>query len=359
MSKLGLFLVPPFRSEKESVRLVRTFGQMEAVEERLLYKQLPSDYKFNSFRFVRTVEEADYILVPQSLRKISERWLEYFRDVELLSDRHSVPIIILVGGDLSHSVHCDNAILFKVCEYGRTIRENVVVMPPYAEDLLENRTLITRKKQAKPTVSFCGYAGFPTLKTRLRYYIKNSSLDLLSIITCDSQYRCYKRGIYFRRKGMRVLEKSSLINTNFIVRSTFSGNKSLMNVDPATARAEFIGNITMSDFVLCPKGDGNASTRLFETLSLGRIPLIIDTDMILPLESILDYSKFSLRIPHTHIGQLSQIVSDFYHQITEEEFENMQKEGRRAFESFLRYDSFFNKALPLLKERGVSGLRRR
>ena len=109
-----------------------------------------------------------------------------------------------------------------------------------------------------------------------------------------------------------------------------------------------------SDFVLCPKGDGNYSVRFYEALSLGRIPILIDTDMVLPLEETLDYSKFILRVDHADMHRLEDIVADFYEALSNEEFQAMQMEAREAFATHLRYDSFFNTALPILERKGIS-----
>ena len=45
--------------------------------------------------------------------------------------------------------------------------------------------------------------------------------------------------------------------------------------------------------VICPdcKRNNNASIRLFEAFMMGRIPVIINSDMILPFEDQIDYRK--------------------------------------------------------------------
>lgn len=51
-----------------------------------------------------------------------------------------------------------------------------------------------------------------------------------------------------------------------------------------------------SQFVLCPKGRGLNSIRFFEALAYQRIPILISDDLKLPLENIIDYDKYCVRL---------------------------------------------------------------
>lgn len=346
-----LFIAPRFREDKEDIRLIRTFKADSSNE--LLYKKLPKDYAFTGFTFVSNVEDADFILLPQSMRRNTEKWRSYFDGQKSFAASHGKKIIFFIGTDLSHAMHADGGIVFKGSVYRTRMHENEIVSVPYAEDLSEVVQFSLRRKGVKPEVSFCGYAGFPDWKTQLKYLIKNLVLDVASRITFNPNLRVFKRGIYFRRTAIKHLQKNPRVNANFIIRDTFAGNIATTRVDPKQARREYLENMVNSDFVLCPKGDGNYSVRFYEALSLGRIPILIDTDMAMPLEKTLDYSKCILRVHHTDIGRLGDIIADFYESLTEEQFIEMQRAAREAFIKYLRYDSFFNVALPLLKEKGI------
>jgi len=147
-----------------------------------------------------------------------------------------------------------------------------------------------------------------------------------------------------------VLNRSSLIETNFILRKFYSCHTDTLKIPPETARQEYIENMIDSDFVLAPKGDGNFSMRFYEALSLGRIPILIDTETILPLENVIDYDSFILRVNYKNINKLDKIIADFYNQITNKEFIEMQKRARENFEKYLRIDAFFNYAFSQLNK---------
>ena len=54
---------------------------------------------------------------------------------------------------------------------------------------------------------------------------------------------------------------------------------------------EFYENMVSSDYIVCVRGGGNFSVRLYETLAMGRIPIFINTDCLLPLNKSIDWKK--------------------------------------------------------------------
>jgi hypothetical protein len=221
-------------------------------------------------------------------------------------------------------------------------------MPAYAEDLLAGGALELRKKSDKPVVGFCGWADFKNLKNALGYLIGNALIDVQKLLSGKPNLEVRKKGLYFRKRALSVLKNSALIRPNFIIRSSYSGHRETISVDPAAARSEFIGNILASDFTLCVKGDGNYSLRFYEALSLGRVPLLIDTDCVLPLEHILDYSDFIVRVDYRDLAGCDQILGDYYQHLTPEKFEMMQAKARETFEKYLCVGSFLKYAVEKL-----------
>jgi hypothetical protein len=105
-------------------------------------------------------------------------------------------------------------------------------------------------------------------------------------------------------------------------------------------RREFVDNIDASDYTLCQKGDGNQSTRFFEVLSMGRIPLHIDTECVFPLETHIAYRDFCVFVDHADLAHAGKILSDVHTKLSPEQFEVMQKKAREVYENYLRIDSF-------------------
>ena len=79
-------------------------------------------------------------------------------------------------------------------------------------------------------------------------------------------------------------------------------------------------------------------------MSLGRIPIFVDTDSVLPLEDIIDYHDFIVRVDYREIRNIDKIVSDYYRSLSTDDFILKQKKAREVFESHLRVDRFFSHA---------------
>ena len=73
------------------------------------------------------------------------------------------------------------------------------------------------------------------------------------------------------------------------------------------ARArEFADGLAASHFVLCPRGIGTASMRLFETMRAGRAPVIVADDWLPPPH--VDWS-FALRVPERRIDSIPVLLA--------------------------------------------------
>ena len=55
-------------------------------------------------------------------------------------------------------------------------------------------------------------------------------------------------------------------------------------------KSEFVDIMAQSVATLCPRGFGVQSIRFYETLSAGRIPILISDHYVLPLENLINYS---------------------------------------------------------------------
>ena len=130
-----------------------------------------------------------------------------------------------------------------------------------------------------------------------------------------------------RSQILSILYNSNRIETDFIIRRGFWAPE--MTKDES--RIGYMKNMTDNTFILCMRGEGNFSYRLYETMMMGRIPIIIDSNQVFPFESIIDYSKFSIRIPINLINSLEEIIYNKIMTLTKEEIMTMQKNSREAW----------------------------
>jgi hypothetical protein len=75
------------------------------------------------------------------------------------------------------------------------------------------------------------------------------------------------------------------------------------------SRNDYLSVISKSIFVLCPRGYGSSSYRLFEALKMGRIPVIISDAWVPPQGP--DWSRCSIRIAEANVSNIPEILEDF------------------------------------------------
>ena len=287
------------------------------------------------FNLVDTPEESDYLLIPYNYFSIKDR--EYVNVFVELSRKLNKKIIIFSYGDSSQSIDVPNCIVFRSSQYRSDKKQNEIIMPAIADDLLSVNELKFINKNNIPKVGFCGWAGYDGEWLKFKQYIK----AIPTLVTNSPKMN----GVLFRMKTLRVLNKSKLLKTNFVIRNSFTGNEKTRNGNFSDLRRDFVDNINQSDFSLALKGDGNYSVRFYEILSLGKIPLFVDTDCVFPLDDVIDYKGFVLKVDYKNIKNIAEIVSGFYRSLSPEDFILMQNKAREAFQNYLRADKYFEYVL--------------
>lgn len=98
-----------------------------------------------------------------------------------------------------------------------------------------------------------------------------------------------------------------------------------------TLRAErtkrYAETLANSKFVLCPRGIGTASYRLFETMQMGRIPIIISDDWVPPVGP--DWDSFSIRVAENKIAKIPELLTQY-----QVRYEEMGKKARQTWEDW-------------------------
>lgn len=271
--------------------------------------------------------EADFFVLPHEYFKVYKD-IEYIAKQTLVAQNHNKKIIVFDYFDYDEVIDLPNSIVCRVSQYKFKKQDNEIIIPPIIEDLGGRYNPNVREKKNEPVVGFCGWITYSSVISWLAALIKGRGVK--------------RKGLYFRKKAVNILSKSNKVITNFISRRSYSGHKLTIGLDPIVARKEYVNNMKESDYVLCVKGDGNYSLRFFEALSMGRIPLFVDTDCCLPLESegVIDYKKFIVRIDYKDINGIADKLFDFHKSLSDAEFRNMQKMAREVYQNYLKHEVF-------------------
>jgi len=91
----------------------------------------------------------------------------------------------------------------------------------------------------------------------------------------------------YRKKTIQLCQQDNRIVSNFIIRNHFWGGKPH---DPELIN-DFLNNIKLSHFNICNRGAGNFSMRFYQVLSCGRIPILLNTDILLPFEDEINWNN--------------------------------------------------------------------
>lgn len=314
----------------------------QGIENQLNIKRILPFYRNAFFEIVSTPDDADFILIPHIYNIIQKRNPTYLDDAVYFSLQKKKHLLLFAYGDDDSDIALKNTVIFRYSQYRHRKRQNEIIVPLYAPDgALETPVSFLEKHAGAPTVGFCGFAQYPSLRSAVKAFVKNLLWELAALIQGKPIVRARKGGIYFRKKILAILGASPHIKSAFIVRNFFSSHKKTIRIDVERVRKEFLDNITKNDLALAVRGDGNASMRFYEALSLGRIPVVFDTDEIFPLEDIINYHDFCLFIPLGDMHRADALIRKYYDEMSSEEFLRKQKLTREIFEKYLRVDKFY------------------
>ena len=322
-----------------SVLLYPFWGGPPAQDSQLIRKILFNNNGFSAtYRITDDVTNADAILMPYAHKTVRQYYPELLDLCAIAAKEADRPLVVDGIEDVEHPLHTPNTFVLRYGGYRfeRTRRE--IIVPPFTNDLLElyqGGELSIRAKNEKPIIGFTGWGKITRLQT-LRATTKELPDRLHSMF--DNRFKAKKKGIFFRMHAIQILARSPLVVCDFIARSSYSGHIDTVSKNIHTLQKEFVDTLLKSDYGLDVRGDANASTRLFEILSLGRIPVVIDTERNFPFSDKVDYSSFALIVDFRDIRKLPERIAEFHKNISSERFEQMQRNARDTYVRYFRID---------------------
>ena len=205
-------------------------------------------------------------------------------------------------------------------------RDDEEALPALSDDLArEVGGFQPNDKTDKPTVGFCGFVGSSWRRTLFRMQGRQRKV----------------LGLDFRNEALKLLDRSSRVEANFIRRTQFWGGaiSRFRGPDPDAkrrVREEYLANLSESDYTLCVRGAGNFSYRFYETLAMGRIPLFVNTDCRLPFDDQIDWQRHVVWVEQEELPKVADIVAEFHSALSNDQFVQLQKDNRKLWEDYLR-----------------------
>ncbi|MFZ3043624.1 MAG: exostosin family protein [Minisyncoccia bacterium] len=355
--RLTLYVNPAWRRNGIHSPLMNPWWGNPYEETSIFAKQFFDTYAFDTEYYTITddLQTADMVLPPYPHIWFVRHDMPLFDACARTAQEAGLPLLIDGIGDVEYPIAIPNAYILRYGGYRFLSEPGRIQIPPLADDLLERykggQLEVRKKGTGKPIVGFAGWAKL-SLKQYLRTIVKELPVRLRGIF--DSRYRACTKGVLWRRKAIGVLARSPLVALNLRARGSFSANPKTAKGDMQKLREEMIDTILESDYALDVRGDANDSTRLFEILSLGRIPVIVDTERNFPFSDTVDYSSFALIVDFRDIKRLPERIAEFHKNISPERFEQMQRNARDAYVNYFRIDALMRPLAEELRERLTS-----
>lgn len=120
------------------------------------------------------------------------------------------------------------------------------------------------------------------------------------------------------------------------------------------ARRRYREVMGRSKFVLCPRGAGTSSLRIFESLACGRVPVIVSDDWVAPQG--VDWEACSVRVPERDVQSIPARLEEL-----EPAWPGLSTAARQAYRDWFADDVWFHRVVEHcrdLREHGSLGLRR-
>lgn len=338
---LTIFVDPAWRRDAAHTPLLNPFWGGTSHKNSPFADEALSMYLFDvsHYRITDDISIADVVLFPFRYHVAHIHFADLLATAIDTARAHGKHIIIDAMGDIDYDISIPETIVLKYGGYRFAKKENEIFLPPFADDLLErycDGKLSVRAKSKKPVVGFAGWLEAPFFR-RIYWGAKDLPARLRGMV--DGRYRADRKGIFFRRAAKRALDGSPAVATNILARTAYSGNVKTAAGNIETLRKEFVENALTSDLCLDIRGDANNSTRLFEILSLGRVPLIIDTERNFPFSDELDYRSFAITVDFRDIRKLPEIARAAYDAISDDVWRDMQVKARAAYVAWFRMDA--------------------
>jgi glycosyltransferase involved in cell wall biosynthesis len=321
-------------------------------ETSLYTKQLFDTYAFDTTYYTITddITKADMVLLPYPHTWLLRHDAAFFKECVTTAQEAGLPFLVDGLGDIEYPIDIPNAYVLRYGGYRFLPEPGRIQIFPLADDLLERTRAgqldIRKKGEGKPVVGFAGWAKL-SRRQHIRTTIKELPVRLRGLF--DERYRACTKGVFWRQKAIKILQRSPLVVFNLRARTSFSGSSKTAQGDQRELREQMVSTILESDYALDVRGDANDSTRLCEILSLGRIPVIVDTERNFPFSDKIDYASFALVVDFRDIEKLPERIAEFHKNISPEHFEQMQKNARDAYVKYFRIDALTRMILEEVK----------
>ncbi|MEP1487181.1 MAG: exostosin family protein [Algibacter sp.] len=300
----------------------------------------------NTYSIVDDIDTCDIVVLPVAIdflyKQKKQDWITQFFEVARLKNKI---VFAFTSGDIGLTINNPNICNLRLGGFKTKMDGNTFIMPPFINDpyAFLNKEVKYIQKPKAPTIGFVGHSNgsFFKLIKELILYLKINTLRLIKKEYID--YQPFYPSSFFRHKYLtKLVRELEHVKTNFIFRKSYrAGVKT--DQERFQTSMEFYDNIYNNAYTFCIRGVGNWSVRLYETLALGRIPILINTNCKLPFDNHIDWKLHCVIIEENEIEKIVEKLNEFHSRFSEKDFVNLQKSNRKLWQAYFTKTGFFNK----------------
>ncbi|MCF7568972.1 glycosyltransferase family 47 protein [Sabulilitoribacter arenilitoris] len=301
-----------------------------------------SDVLQRFYKIVTNIKEADIVVFPINYVSFLKHKKELLK-LQKLAKTYKKPIWIYSAGDYGFTNYIENSYTFRFGGFKSKLNDSTYIMSSFIDDPYDSKlpqSFSVLQKENKPSIGFVGHAQSGILKylKELLSHIKVEIKRKLNLLIADAQ-SFYPSSIK-RVQFLTQLKLTEAFNTNFVLRNRYRAGAKTEAENEKTTK-EFYNNIFNNAYTFCIRGGGNFSVRFYETLAVGRIPILLNTDCLLPLNDKIEWCKHCVIIDEADAKLMTSKIIDFHNNLSDDEFVELQKSNRDLWNNYLRRHTFF------------------
>ena len=309
---------------------------------------VPNANLLEKYQIVTAIEDCDIIVVPidiahYDVSKKQQKLNQFINQALGLGKK----VWSYSAGDFGQSLNGESY-TFRLGGLDSKLNQKTFILPSFINDPYDflEKDFVPIPKSAMPKIGFVGHASGSVVKWVKEYllFLRYNCRRLMRQIKTD--YQPFYPSVLKRFKYLNVLEQHRPITTHFIFRDKYrAGIKTDKEKNETTI--EFFNNMESNPYTFCMRGTGNFSVRLYETLAMGPIPVVVDTNFRLPLNNLINWKNHCVLVKE---DKIVESLIDFHQKISVDQFEVMQRNNRKLWLNHLKRDAYFLNIYNFFKE---------
>ncbi len=307
-----------------------------------------NQHLLSKYELVSQMKDSDIVIVPvdvsEYFHKQQQQWLFDYIDKAIELQKK---VWVYTAGDYGLSID-KSVYTFRLSGFDSKFDEHTFILPSFIEDPYETieKEFKPIAKNPIPKIGFVGHASNSLLKWTkegLVFLLHNYRRFTKQLFT---DFQPFYPSSIKRYQFLSLLQKNNQIETDFVFRDQYRAGVKTAE-DKKKTTLDFLKNIEANPYTFCLRGAGNFSVRFYETLAMGRIPVVIDTDVRLPLRDTIPWENHCVVATENNF---MDILIHFHKNISEKNFEQMQTNNRNLWLNCLNREAYFNTIHTIFKK---------